>query len=240
MTTRRRQKRKQGRKPREKRIHSLPKQGQDPGFKPVSLQPRTYNQGRVLQSMRTNDITFVTGPAGTGKTHLAIGMAVQMIRDGFLERLIVTRPLVSVGKEMGFLPGDITGKVGPFVQPCFDELSYYLSASLIGSWQQQKVVEIVPLSMMRGRTLNNAFVVLDEAQNAERAEIKTLMTRIGEPSRLVVVGDTKQSDLPYDERGAFQEAITRLDGMEGFQHVKLEAVDIVRHRLIREIINRLW
>lgn len=190
--------------------------------------------------MRHNDITYVTGPAGTGKTHVAIGMAVQMIREEFLERLIVTRPLVSVGKSMGYLPGDIGDKVGPYVRPCFDELSYYLSISMIGSWTREKKVEIVPLEMMRGRTLNNAFVVLDEAQNATHDEIKTLMTRIGEPSRLVVVGDPNQSDLPKHERGAFSEALRRLQGMDSFEHVALCEEDIVRHRLIGEIIRRLW
>ena len=216
------------------------KKGHDPGYKPVSLAARTPNQRTYIKTMQKTDITFVSGPAGTGKTHVAIGMAVQMVRAGQLDRIIVTRPLVSVGKDMGFLPGNIEDKVGPYIQPCFDELNYYLSLSMIGQWQRERIIEILPLSMMRGRTLNNAFVLLDEAQNASKPEIKTLLTRIGEPSRLVVVGDTEQSDLPNHEAGAFNEAIGRLDGMDGFTHIKLGSEDIVRHRLISEIITRLW
>ncbi len=216
------------------------KKGHDPGFKSVSLTARTPNQRTYIKAMIKSDITFVSGPAGTGKTHVAIGMAVQMVRSDQLNRIIVTRPLVGVGKDMGYLPGNIEDKVGPYIQPCFDELNYYLSLSMIGSWQREKVIEIVPLFMMRGRTLNNAFVVLDEAQNATKSEIKTLLTRIGEPSRLVVVGDTEQSDLPVCEAGAFNDAIGRLDGMEGFTHIQLGSEDIVRHRLISNIIQRLW
>lgn len=216
------------------------KKGHDPGYKPNSLSARTPNQKTYIKAMQKSDITFVTGPAGTGKTHVAIGMAVQMVRAGHLDRIIVTRPLVSVGKDMGFLPGNIEDKVGPYIQPCFDELNYYLSLSMIGQWQRERVIEILPLSMMRGRTLNNAFVILDEAQNASKPEIKTLLTRIGEPSRLVVVGDAEQSDLPAHERGAFNEATDRLDGMDGFTHIKLGSEDIVRHRLISDIIKRLW
>ena len=216
------------------------KKRHDPGFKPVSLAARTPNQRTYIKTMLKSDITFVSGPAGTGKTHVAIGMAVQMVRSGQLDRIIVTRPLVGVGKDMGYLPGNIEDKVGPYIRPCFDELNYYLSLSMIGQWQCERIIEIVPLSMMRGRTLNNAFVILDEAQNATKAEIKTLLTRIGEPSRLVVVGDTDQSDLPNHETGAFNEAIDRLDGMDGFTYIKLGSEDIVRHRLISDIIKRLW
>ncbi len=229
-----------GKKCMDARLSRPHRPGQDPGFKPVSLQARTENQKLYIKSMNLNDITFVTGPAGTGKTHVAIGKAVQMIREESLDRLIITRPLVSVGKDMGFLPGDIDSKVGPYIQPCFDELNYYLSLAMIGSWQREKKIEIVPLSMMRGRTFNNAFVLLDEAQNATKDEIKTLLTRIGDPSRLVVVGDTKQSDLHPSEEGAFSEATRLLEGMDGFKHISLGTEDIVRHRLIGNIIKRLW
>jgi phosphate starvation-inducible PhoH-like protein len=167
-------------------------------------------------------------------------MAVQMIRHEFLDRIIITRPLVSAGKDMGFLPGDIMDKVGPYVTPCFDELNYYLSLSMIKSWQHEERIEVVPLSMMRGRTFNNAFIILDEAQNATHSDIKLLLTRLGEPSRLVLSGDTKQSDLPKSEQGAFREALERLDGVEGINHIQLTDKDIVRHRLIGEIARRLW
>lgn len=217
-----------------------PKKGIDPGFKPVRLQPRSENQRDYIRSIHENDITFCTGPAGTGKTHVAIGMAVQMVRHEFLDRIIITRPLVSVGKDMGYLPGDIMDKVGPYVTPCFDELNYYLSLSMIGQWQHEKRIEVVPLSMMRGRTFNSAFVILDEAQNATRTELKMLLTRLGEPSRLVLAGDTHQSDLPRDQQGAFSDALDRLKGIEGIHHIHLTERDIVRHRLIGEIARRLW
>lgn len=216
------------------------KKGVDPGFKPVRLTPRSENQQYYIRSIRENDVTFCTGPAGTGKTHVAIGTAIEMIRHEFLDRIIITRPLVSVGKDMGYLPGDVMDKVGPYVTPCFDELNYYLSLSMIGSWQHEKKIEVVPLSMMRGRTFNSAFVILDEAQNATHAELKTLLTRIGEPSRLVLAGDPNQSDLPLDSRGAFKEAIDRLIDIEGISHIQLFEQDIVRHRLIGEIVRRLW
>ena len=216
-----------------------PKRGQDPGYKPARLTPRSDNQRDYIRCIHENDITFCTGPAGTGKTHIAVGMAVQMLRYDVLDRIIISRPLVSVGKDMGFLPGDIMDKVGPYVTPCFDELNYYLSLSMIGSWMHEKRIEVVPLSMMRGRTFNSAFVILDEAQNATRTELKTLLTRIGEPSRLVLAGDTFQSDLPYDQKGAFSECIDSLHDLEGIGHIELTETDIVRHRLIGDIVRRL-
>ena len=230
MTTRRRRKRKTANYKKE----------QEPGYKSVSLVARTPNQTAYIEAIEYNNLTFVTVPAGTGKTHVAIGMAVYMIRARLLNRIIITRPLVSVGKDMGYLPGGIEDKVGPNVQPCFDELNYYLSLSVIGSWQQEGFIEIVPLSMMRGRTFNNAFVILDEARNATRTEIKTLLTRIGEPSRLVLAGDVEQTDLPNGDTGAFRDATRRLDGMDGFKHIELGLEDIVRNPLIGDIIKRLW
>lgn len=210
------------------------------GFKPVKLQPRTPNQTSYIRAMKDNDVTFCTGPPGCGKTHVAIGLAVQMIRAEMLDRLIITRPLVSVGKDMGFLPGGVGEKVGPYVQPCFDELNYYLSLSLINQWHREGKIEIVPLSMMRGRTFNNAFVLLDEAQNATHDEIKTFLTRIGQPVRAVVTGDLQQSDLQQGARGAFEEAMKRLQGMDSISCINLGPEDIVRNGLIAEITRRLW
>ncbi len=222
------------------RKDKMPKSGQDPGFKPVRLTPRTENQRTYIHTVMENDITFVAGPAGTGKTHIAIGLAVQMLRGDFIERIIVTRPLVSVGKDMGFLPGDIGEKVGPYIQPCFDELNYYLSFSMMTQLVREKRIEIVPLSMMRGRTFNRSFVILDEAQNAERIEVKTLLTRIGVDSKMVIAGDLRQSDLYPDQQGAFKDAMDRLQGVEGIGISVLGPEDIVRHRLISTILDRLW
>ncbi len=140
---------------------------------------------------------------------------------------------------MGFLPGDIMDKVGPYVTPCFDELNYYLSLSMIRQWQKDKKIEVVPLSMMRGRTFNSAFVILDEAQNATKTELKMLLTRLGESSRLVLAGDIRQSDLEHYDQGAFDDARQKLEDIEGVNHVALTEQDIVRHRLIGEIARRL-
>lgn len=215
------------------------KPGEDPGYKPVRLKARTQNQETYIDAIKYNDIVFCTGPAGTGKTHVAVGMAVEMLRKDYLDRIIITRPLVSVGKDMGYLPGGIMEKVGPYVTPCFDELQFYLSHSMIVQWLNEGKIEIVPLSMMRGRTFNSAFVILDEAQNATRAELKTLLTRIGEPSRMVIAGDPQQSDLPPEIRGGMNEAIDCLYDIDGIRHTPLHKEDIVRSRLIGEIIDRL-
>ena len=245
MTRRRKQQRRDKQKRNKDRnnnrsINKTPRKGVDPGYKPNTLRARTENQQEYIYSVRENDITFCTGPAGTGKTHIAVGMAVQMIREGFLERIIITRPLVGVGKDMGWLPGDMMDKVGPYLTPCFDELNYYLSLSMIGQWLHDKKIEVVPLSMMRGRTFKNAFIMIDECQNATHEELKSLLTRLGEPSRLVLSGDINQSDLQEHQRGAFSEAIRRITHIEGINQVTLTEADIVRHRLIGEIVHNLW
>lgn len=232
MITRRRRK-------REVAELSQPKKGVDPGYKPVRLQPRTKNQRDYIRCIHENDVTLCTGPAGTGKTHVAVGMAVQMVRHEFLDRIVFTRPLVSVGKDMGYLPGDIMDKVGPYITPCFDELNYYLSLSMIKQWENQKIIEVVPLSMMRGRTFSNAFVILDEAQNATMTELRMLLTRLGDNSRFVLAGDTDQSDLYLDEQGAFEEICRRLEDIDGIGYMELTSQDIVRHPLIQKIIKRI-
>lgn len=211
---------------------------EESGYKPVRLNPRTPNQTSYIRAMKESDVTICLGPAGCGKTHVAIGLAVQMIRAEMLDRLILARPLVSVGREMGYLPGDIQDKLGPYIQPCFDELNYYLSFSMISQWMHEGKIEILPLSMMRGRTFNNAFVILDEAQNATRPEIKTFLTRMGDPVCMVLAGDPEQSDLPLVEQGALEDAADKLEDIVAV--VELGAEDIVRNDLIAEISRRLW
>jgi len=185
-------------------------------------------------------MTFVQGPAGTGKTHVAVGMALQLMESGMIDRIILTRPMVCVGKDIGYLPGDINQKVGPYVTPCFDELRYYLSHHEIRGMLNGGVIDIVPLSMMRGRTFNRTFVLLDEAQNAIHKEVKTLLTRIGQESRFVITGDTDQSDLPHRDQGAFSEAIHLLKDTEGIGIVCMDREDIVRNALIKTILEKLW
>jgi phosphate starvation-inducible PhoH-like protein len=193
----------------------------------------------MMKSVRQNDITFVFGPAGTGKTHVAVGLAVRGLQNQQFDRLILTRPLVSVGKDMGFLPGGIEEKVGPYVRPCFDELRYYLSYNDITSYVNDGTIEIAPLSMMRGRTFRRCLILLDEAQNAVRPEVKSLLTRIGEGSRMILAGDPQQSDLASGAQGAFKDASEDLTDLLGVGVICMGNNDIVRHKLIKPILQRL-
>lgn len=209
-------------------------------FKPRTLTAKTHNQKEYIRNIVEATVNFVVGPAGTGKTHVAVGMAVQMLAREDIERIIISRPLVGVGKDMGYLPGDVGEKVGPYVQPCFDELNYYLSLSAIKQYVHAKKIEIVPLSMMRGRTFNDAFVILDEAQNATRSELKTCLTRLGHGSKLVIAGDPIQTDLPDYDSGAFLDAISRLRDVDQVAISELGYADIVRHSILSDILRRLW
>ena len=162
-----------------------------------------------------------------------------MLRDKQVERIIICRPVVGVGKDIGFLPGTMEEKVGPYLTPMFDELSYYIDTKFVNVLIGERIIEIVPLSMMRGRTFSNCFVMLDEAQNATRTELKMLLTRIGQGSRMILSGDLGQTDLPTDIRGAFSYVIERLQGLNGVGIIGLTSSDIVRHSLIAEIEKRI-
>lgn len=166
-------------------------------------------------------------------------MAVAALKEHLIERIVLCRPAVDSGASIGYLPGTMEEKIGPYLVPLYDELSYYVETKTVKAWQVHRILEIVPLSLMRGRTFNNAFVILDEAQNATTGEIRMFLTRIGMNSKMVLVGDLFQTDLPHQTRGAFQDAIDALDDMDGVGVCALEAVDIVRHRLIAEIEARL-
>jgi phosphate starvation-inducible PhoH-like protein len=209
------------------------------GFKPKSVVGRTPNQTAFIKTILANDITLAHGPAGTGKTHIAIGMAVYALRNRQIERIILCRPAVDSGASIGYLPGTMEEKIGPYLAPLFDELSYYVEPKFVKAWMEHKIIEIVPLPFMRGRTFNNAYVVLDEAQNATMPEIRMFLTRIGLNSRMILVGDLHQTDLPRDQRGAFGDTIGALDGMHGVGVSELRREDIIRHPLIGEIEKRL-
>lgn len=215
------------------------KKSSEPAFEPKILEPRNAGQRQMMRSVHQNDITFVFGPAGTGKTHVAVGLAVRGLRNKQFDRLIITRPLVQVGKDMGYLPGGIEEKVGPYVRPCFDELRYYLSYQEITAFLNDGIIEIVPLSMMRGRTFSRCLILLDEAQNAVGVEIRSLLTRLGQGSRMVLAGDPQQSDLSNGAQGAFRNAAADLEDLDQVGVINMNNSDIVRHSLIGQILQRL-
>lgn len=198
---------------------------------------RTDNQKEFIKTVTSNEIVLCHGPAGCGKTHIACGLAVAAMKTGVVDRIVICRPVIGVGKDIGYLPGTLEEKMSPMLAPIYDELGYYVEQSLIKTWLAEKKLEVVPLYMMRGRTFNNSFVILDEAQNALLPELRMFMTRLGQESRMVLVGDVTQSDLPVNLQGAFKDVVEKLHGVVAT--VALEACDIVRNELIAKIEERL-
>ena len=205
----------------------------------MKLIGRSNNQIEYIRSIVANDIILCSGPPGSGKTHIAVGAAVKALRAGAVEKIILTRPVVEVGNSIGYLPGDIEDKVGPYLIPLFDELDYYVEHKHVSKLMAEGRIEICPLSMMRGRTFVNTCVILDEAQNALRGELRMFLTRIGPESKLVLTGDLMQSDLPVRVQGGFRECLEKLEGVDGIKIISLNENDIVRHPLICEIERRL-
>lgn len=205
------------------------------GFKPKKVVGRTPNQKDYIKHIIASDITFAYGPAGCGKTHVAIGMAVDALKTNKVSKIVLSRPAVDAGTSLGYLPGTMEDKMAPYLAPLYDELSYYMEMKAILAWLEHKVIEIVPLSLMRGRTFNNTFIVLDEAQNALLSELRMCLTRIGLNSKMVVTGDVTQSDLYDDEQGGLTHCINKLHKIEGISVTCLTADDIVRHSIIAKI-----
>jgi len=201
------------------------------------IRARTAGQRHYLQQARKNDIVFVIGPAGTGKTYLAVAMAVAALKSRDITKIILARPAVEAGESLGFLPGDLREKVDPYLRPLYDALDDMLSAEKLRSYMEKRIIEIVPLAYMRGRTLHNAFVILDEAQNATAIQMKMFLTRLGVNSRAIITGDVTQIDLPSSSTSGLVQIQEVLKEIQGIRFVYLDRNDVVRHRLVKEIVD---
>ncbi len=205
--------------------------------KAKKVRPRTAGQQRYVDAIRKHDLIFCGGPAGCGKTYLAVAMAVNALRSEQVRRIVLVRPAVEAGEKLGFLPGDLLAKVNPFLRPLLDAMNDMLNFEQVRLYMENDVVEIVPLAFMRGRTLNDTFIILDEGQNTTVTQMKMFLTRMGEGSKIVVTGDPTQTDLPGDVQSGFNDAVSRLRDIQGVTLVQLGGEDIVRHRLVREIVK---
>ena len=202
-----------------------------------AVRARNAAQDLYLRLLKRNELTFAEGPAGTGKTWLAVGYAVSLLEQGAVERLILSRPAVEAGERLGFLPGDMREKVDPYLRPIYDALYDFMDGRTVERGLQTGMIEVAPLAFMRGRTLASACVLLDEAQNATSMQMKMFLTRLGEGSRMIITGDPTQTDLPPGQKSGLSEAIGLLSGLEGIGHVKFTGKDVVRHDLVRRIVD---
>ena len=198
---------------------------------------KTYGQAKYVDAIKRNSVVFGIGPAGTGKTYLAVALAVQMYKNKLVEKIILTRPAVEAGEKLGFLPGDLGAKVDPYLRPLYDALQEMFGLEVYARLIEKGVIEIAPLAYMRGRTLSNAFIILDEAQNSTKEQMKMFLTRMGEGSRVVVTGDATQIDLPSDKSSGLLHASNILQGIDGIAIVNLKNKDIVRNDLVQAIVK---
>ncbi len=201
------------------------------------VEVKTDTQKEYVKQVQQNDIVFAVGPAGTGKTYLAVALAVAALKNKEVDRIVLSRPAVETGESLGFLPGDLRDKIDPYLRPLYDALHDMIPASKLVTYMEQNVIEIVPLAYMRGRTLDNAFVILDEAQNTTPTQMKMFLTRLGGNAKAIITGDITQSDLPRGMMSGLREVEEILMGIEGISFVCFEKKDVIRHRLVREIIE---
>ena len=202
-----------------------------------TVRARTVNQKRMVHATDKNDIVFAIGPAGTGKTYTAVALAVRALKNKMIKKIILTRPAVEAGENLGFLPGDLKEKIDPYLRPLYDALDDMIPADKLGYYMSTRTIEIAPLAYMRGRTLDNAFIILDEAQNATDLQIKMFLTRIGPNAKAIITGDMTQVDLPKNQRSGLEKAVRILQGVDGISHIELDEEDVVRHRLVKAIIR---
>lgn len=201
------------------------------------VKARTPGQAQYIETIRKHDLTFAVGPAGTGKTYLAVATAVEAYKNQAIRRIVLVRPAVEAGEKLGFLPGDLQAKIDPYLRPLLDALYEMMDYDQIQQLMERDTIEVIPLAYMRGRTFNDAFVILDEAQNTTVAQMKMFLTRMGAHSKMVVAGDMTQNDLPPHTRSGLSDALQRLQNIGGVGEVRLSGRDIVRHRLVQDIVN---
>ncbi|MBL0739931.1 PhoH family protein [Chryseolinea lacunae] len=207
------------------------------GTKGNPIKPKTANQQKLVQLVKDNDLVFALGPAGTGKTYISVAMAVKALKNKQVKKIIITRPAVEAGENLGFLPGDLKEKIDPYLRPIYDALNDMIPFEKLGFYMEREIIEIAPLAYMRGRTLNNAFILLDEAQNTTPMQMKMFLTRMGPESKMIVTGDISQIDLPVRQSSGLKEATRILKDVKGIGFVELNEKDVVRHRLVRDIIE---
>ena len=202
-----------------------------------TIRPKTLNQKRYVDAIDANTVVFGVGPAGTGKTYLAMAKAVNALQTKQVSRIILTRPAVEAGESLGFLPGDLKEKIDPYLRPLYDALDDMIPADKLGYYMSTRTIEIAPLAYMRGRTLDNAFIILDESQNANDLQLKMFLTRIGANAKAIITGDPTQIDLPKNQRSGLWKAVSILRNIDGIAHIELNEEDVVRHRLVKQIIK---
>ncbi len=207
------------------------------GTKGAPIKVKSLNQQKLVQSVKDNDLVFALGPAGTGKTFISVALAVRALKNKHVKKIIITRPAVEAGENLGFLPGDLKEKIDPYLRPIYDALNDMIPFEKLKFYMEREIIEIAPLAYMRGRTLDNAFILLDEAQNTTPMQMKMFLTRMGPESKMIVTGDTTQIDLPVNQRSGLKEAARILNNVSGIGFVELNEKDVVRHKLVRDIIE---
>ena len=207
------------------------------GTKGTPIKTKTANQQRLVNSVNEHDLVFALGPAGTGKTYVSVAMAVKALKNKHVKKIVITRPAVEAGENLGFLPGDLKEKIDPYLRPIYDALNDMIPFEKLQYYMEREIIEIAPLAYMRGRTLNNAFILLDEAQNTTPMQMKMFLTRMGPDSKMIVTGDATQIDLPHNQKSGLNDAVEVLKGVEGIGFIELTEKDVVRHKLVRQIVD---
>lgn len=207
------------------------------GHRGIVVKPKGTNQIKLVKAVSNNDLVFALGPAGTGKTYISVAMAVRALKNKEVKKIVITRPAVEAGENLGFLPGDLQEKIAPYLKPVYDALEDMLPPEKLRYYQENGIIEIAPLAYMRGRTLHHAFILLDEAQNTTPMQIKMFLTRMGPYSKVIVTGDQSQVDLPRNQKSGLAEALTVLRGVKGIGFVELQSKDVIRHKIVKRIID---